>query len=386
LPIATVLAAYAAFSYFLGRSHDNNILNLAPWIALLLLSALAMLKGPAARTMASVLAVSFLAWLPAFGWSDRLDSWARAGFGRFGPAIVDQFAMQNPQTAAAVKRYFEEAGSPIGDTGHLANALSAARKTCEGVVVVNYGALSENAIAFPVWAATHSPANLGSLPSQRRSFYIAKVAMRLRKPGWLVIDQRVFNPGMLAEFSQCYESGPSSQFGDYFAFQLSPRPNGCKLPLAAFMSAARLSSDAAVATPGGRGAFFADGWATLEGPRAAAIVVSGFSVSLPEVQIPSNGRLFFDAGLAYPTNIRARLWVAVRAQNAQTRVWQADLTLTQASTALVPVSVDLSRFAGQKVHLVFGVETPDGSASGHWGVFADPGVSEVEAPSVRARP
>ena len=90
-----VLLAYATFSYFLGRSHDNNLLNLLPFQLLVLLVAFRAPIADWARTAAAVLLASLIGWSSVFGW----DVWREAtSNGRLLSLMRRQCASTSPTT------------------------------------------------------------------------------------------------------------------------------------------------------------------------------------------------------------------------------------------------------------------------------------------------
>lgn len=65
----SILLCYAVFSYFLGRSHDNNLLNLSPFVLLVLFCVIFYGGTNVFSRPAIVLAASFGGWLALCGWT-----------------------------------------------------------------------------------------------------------------------------------------------------------------------------------------------------------------------------------------------------------------------------------------------------------------------------
>ena len=67
------LLFYSVFTYFLGRSHDNNLLNLMPFALLVLLSVRFISDKEILIRVSNVLCATLLGWLILFGWNSWKD-------------------------------------------------------------------------------------------------------------------------------------------------------------------------------------------------------------------------------------------------------------------------------------------------------------------------
>ena len=100
-----LLALVAVSSYYVGRSHDNNVLNLFPFVVLLLAAALSLQLPPLLEGFSRMVLVGIVAWPVTFGW----QSWTAAiGSGEaltIGPArLLDRFRLADAGRLGAVER------------------------------------------------------------------------------------------------------------------------------------------------------------------------------------------------------------------------------------------------------------------------------------------
>ena len=212
-----LLLDYGTFSYFLGRSVDNNLLNLLPYQLLVLLVVVDSGVPKALRHMAVVLAASLLGWASVFGWGVWLQS-ARAGLAfEFEPSKRIQLFKQNPDAERAVTFIRSKFGEPatVLDGGY-------------NLTVTSDGA---------AWSAIHGPANYSYLPPVLRQEFLANTARTLRRSGWIVVPKQSSKPGELApgvvrlvdsggliqDIARIYRPTQGLDFGTYHAIRFEPR-------------------------------------------------------------------------------------------------------------------------------------------------------------------
>ena len=213
-----LLLAYGTFSYFLGRSVDNNLLNLMPYQLLVLLMVVDSGLPKAGRQMAVVMLASLLASASLFGWGSWLEA-ARAGrLLEFEPRKRIEMFKQDPDAERAVAFIRERFG--------------------ESAVVFD-GRYNLTVTGLPaVWTAFHGPANFVYLPPAMRRQFLSNTAQTLRRAGWVVVrrhapanasgpDQnkvRLFDPaGLLQDIYHVYRPTQGLDFGNYHAIRFESR-------------------------------------------------------------------------------------------------------------------------------------------------------------------
>lgn len=210
--MALTLLAYSTFSYFLGRSHDNNVLNLLPFLLLVLLHAWS--RTPAfGRSLAAGLLAGVLGWLSVFGWgawNSAAQAWAQPWFDanwvrRVLPGPQGGPGGFPPETQRVIERAQAIAPDPVTVLGPMAN-LSATDATA-------------------VWSALHSPANLYMFAPEVRRDFLYRTAQTLQRSGWLLLWTREpVAMGLLPDFDTVYTRTHSFEMAGYLAIYYTPKP------------------------------------------------------------------------------------------------------------------------------------------------------------------
>ncbi len=213
-----LLLAYSTFSYFLGRSHDNNILNIIPFMLLVLLNVQVTSVHYSLRATAMVLLATLLGWTSTFELASqaRPREWLYAI--EFNPSWVS--------AAISADRQDADQFNPAPFPPDAARALSAIqRDTGEPVTIWphwNWNGLSATSSAA-VWSAFHSPANLALFRSETRRTYLAKTAQTLKRSGWLVVPNTKSRNVLIDDFDYAYARTEERDFGTYRAIRYQPK-------------------------------------------------------------------------------------------------------------------------------------------------------------------
>jgi len=217
-----ILLSYASFSYALGRSHDNNFLNIIPYSTLIISSVVmsqvpVFLRAIAAGMLASLLGLSSL-----FGWSAWSETVAGGRLFEFKPQeFVASLSYENPETAAILAlRCVPGACSPAD----ASRALSQIRETStDPAMVLDQAFLSLPATSTTAWSAMHEPANYYFLPREWRQTFLQRTAFQLHRGGWLVV-QKSLPARWIDDFQSAYSIAEDLNFGTYRALHFVPRP------------------------------------------------------------------------------------------------------------------------------------------------------------------
>jgi len=203
---------FAAATYWLGRSHPNNICNLAPFMVLVALRVLDRPTGhssPLADVTGFGLAASVAALAMSPWHSMPYD--ARATFDIH--AVVAEFPSFEPDIEQIREQIANSEGPGIADFGP-----SYTRHPSETLV----------------WTPM-DPSSLWSyVPSQRRQVYIRRSATRLQRSGWAISnDDQGFllddlRAGYAVSEQRSFDGAPSTPGGlptHYVAVCFNPRPD-----------------------------------------------------------------------------------------------------------------------------------------------------------------
>jgi hypothetical protein len=213
-----LIAYTASGSYFLSRSHDNNILNLFPLLVLVLLTVLASLsKIEGDKTKASitgfahVVFASMIAFLPV----SQFDSW-KAAFNsgsalRIGnQGLLDRMAMK---PGAPVQTLPADAVAAINDVRNHSD---------EGFVLLNDWKVMVVQDPHKAWTGANNLANTAPLPREMVEHYIRRGAKAYHRPGWIIFDW-IENETDADIYRVAYDVAETRTYGRYRAYRLVPR-------------------------------------------------------------------------------------------------------------------------------------------------------------------
>ncbi len=211
-----LLLTYSTFSYFLGRSHDNNILNITPFILLVLLHVFSTSYTYTPKMVASTLLAALLGWSSTFGWDNWLQPSGQLNVFEFNPAWINKviFETKNDLSPDANKPF------PLDAIRALTEIQ---RDTIEPVTIIsNWNGLA-SADAEAVWSAFHGPANIVLFPSTSRRQFLVNTAKKLKRSGWLIISCSSLRSTLTADFDSAYVRSEERRFDTFCAIRYSPK-------------------------------------------------------------------------------------------------------------------------------------------------------------------
>lgn len=213
---ACLLGFLAAGTYYISRSHDNNILNLFPLLILVLLAALASVEradsssqdftGAFVHTMLAAM-IAFVATFNFGPWSEGAT---QAGPFTLGPArLISRLTPKQDDSPAVFK--------PDAVAG-----LEYLRKRNAGMVVLLDGRKGlPRATAGVAWTGVNNLANFAPLPGSMILHYIERGAVAYHRPGWILADAEY--GWWVKAFKTAYDVREQKAFGTYRAYYLVPR-------------------------------------------------------------------------------------------------------------------------------------------------------------------
>jgi len=220
-----MLLAYGTLSYFLGRSHDNNILNILPFLLPLLLSSVSASVPAGIRSAGLVMVASLIGWTGVFGWhvwgqafqADRLFETAP------GKMLADM-SYANKDSTARIRAHYLQSKIAIGDFSDAARAIGDISSGYhEPVTMMNITYNMIRSDGHSAWSALNNPATYKYLPPEFRREFIRRTADRLGRPGWLLVDRRFPDVDLIHDMESAYAISHQLDFGSYFALRLVPR-------------------------------------------------------------------------------------------------------------------------------------------------------------------
>jgi hypothetical protein len=232
---ACMAAFVAVGSYYLGRSHDNNLLNLFPFLAVAL-SGLLRPGLPAVVTgFARTALAGLLGWLACFG----LGAWEEAQRDsvawRTGPAAMLRAMSLNDEGWDLLARWMAANGAPHGSLSDAREALAWLRaQGAEAPVFANGAMVMPRGAPGQTWTGMQNLGSFATLPPQVIERFIRAGATTARREGWLLLDTQIralrSSPfpdvragAWLDAYRSGYEVAEERRFGDYIAYRLVPR-------------------------------------------------------------------------------------------------------------------------------------------------------------------
>ncbi len=210
---AALLTAMAVGSYYLSRSHDNNILNLFPFLILLLLAARAAWPGQFMSGFVRALMTGIVALVTTFiyhPWTVLPTGSSIAGV-QIGPsALISRFDLSRNDAPAVVH---PDAVRAMADLR---------RENNEAVLLFDDKKIMPSFDPASSWTGVNNPANFLPLTSDIIRKFVDRGANTFGRPGWLVTTQ-TDSLFWLPVFEHSYTVTEKRQYGTYFAFRLVPR-------------------------------------------------------------------------------------------------------------------------------------------------------------------
>jgi len=216
------LMALSTFSYYLGRSHDNNLLNLLPFVMLVLQDTLANAKGVFARQAAAIALASLLGWLAVFGWGTWQEAYRSNHLAKFGfSATRARLAYDNSETKSALtKRIGTVSDEQIDQTNQLMGELTSRG---EPFVVLDQNLLLQPRFPAHPWSAIQSATNFEYFPSAIRREFLLSTADQLHRSGWLIIARSHELNTWLDDFDSVYDRTERIDLSSVYAIRFSPK-------------------------------------------------------------------------------------------------------------------------------------------------------------------
>ncbi|WP_150290135.1 hypothetical protein [Sphingobium estronivorans] len=213
---ACLLGLAGAGSYFISRSHDNNILNLFPLLVPLLCAILVNMRenrSPTAHFVRCFIytgLTTMIAFVTAFNFAHWQQGSARSGLLTLGPAkLISRFTPDDNNRPP-----FLSADAVAG--------LDYLRARHAGMVMLfDDNKLMPRSPAGLAWTGVNNIANFAPLPDAMIQYYIERGAVAYRRPGWILVDRD--HAAWAAAFQRCYDVRDRKSFGRYQALYLTPR-------------------------------------------------------------------------------------------------------------------------------------------------------------------
>jgi len=211
--IAVLLLGFVGVcTYYLSRSHDNNVLNLFPFMALLLIGALRLNLPATCDSFGKAILIAIVAWPATFG----LTKWSTAWQEKTATSVGMGEVFSRLKTASSWHLV-----GPISDVGEAYDKLLG---TGDGVPVL----IGPIMVLLPqqdpaqTWTTVTNIANYAPLPEALTQAFIKKGAEKFKRPGWILVDRENSAP-WLDLFKTSYNLSEKRSFGGYDGYRLVPK-------------------------------------------------------------------------------------------------------------------------------------------------------------------
>lgn len=209
-----LIVLLAAGSYFLSRSHDNNILNLFPLLVIVALATTRQSVG-SRPDFASGFVRTFLAAIVSFV--------ATFNFGPWGEGVARGHAFDLGPSRLVARFTPNQSDSPrILPRDAVAGLEYLRRRNAGAVVLLSDRALMPWSPPGSGWTGVNNAANFTPLPDAMIVRYIKRGARAYRRPGWTLIDNAKYGH-WVTMFATAYDVRHSEAFGTHTAYYLVPR-------------------------------------------------------------------------------------------------------------------------------------------------------------------
>lgn len=220
LVMVCALALLAVSSYYLGRSNDNNILNLFPFVLLMFIATLRVVLSLYLSGYATALVLGFITWPSLFGFG-ALDHAARANnLGQIGSKRFLEMASLNQSASGPLDEVYGSVTSPVGDS---ADPLTTLKSSGDRSPVLINGNFVLPRYAEPIsWTSIVDPASYAVLQADAIQLFIERGRQRWDRTGWLVV-QPEYQGNWLSRFGSEYNVSETRKFGSYVVYRMVPK-------------------------------------------------------------------------------------------------------------------------------------------------------------------
>jgi hypothetical protein len=229
--VLVLLSLYAVASYYLGRSLDNNLLNIMPFVVLALLAVAAPPSRPQFNALGAAAVSCAIALTLSFGWGAYWGPALAQGhaFSVDPSSVRKAFDLANSETTEAIDRR-ESARNPLVRSADVQRAAAQIWASYhEPVTLMAPPLVLMTSFAAP-WNALHAPEDFIFIPKASRRTFLTRAMRRFNRAGWTIIQEGT--PDIVAaggrelaeDFDAVYTRDISLRFGSYTAIRYLPKP------------------------------------------------------------------------------------------------------------------------------------------------------------------
>ncbi|KAA3498032.1 hypothetical protein DXM27_23950 [Rhizobium rhizogenes] len=219
-----LLGMTAVATYYLGRSHDNNVLNLLPFVTLVLIATLNIELPLALTGFVRLMLVGIIAWPATFGLKEWSTAWQKGQADNFGMfEILANLDIASPASWPMLDAAMPGSALETPPAFAVGKAFGELVQTGDGVPLwINSAMLLPRTRNAPVWTGVNNAASYALLPHGDIVTFIRRGAARFKRPGWLLVDRSQPGP-WLDLFLTAYSISEKRVFEGYDAYRMVPK-------------------------------------------------------------------------------------------------------------------------------------------------------------------
>ncbi|NTS30620.1 hypothetical protein HQ945_05080 [Phyllobacterium sp. BT25] len=205
-----MLLSYGAMVYYIGRSHDSNILSLFPYHGLIWIFLVLNETSKFIRTAAASLLALSLSWICVAQHASPIN--------RFDTLLT----FNGTQLDSVIENYYEEPVST--DRGRAIDFITS--KYGEGITAFDIYANIVLTSPQKEWTSYNNATTYAGLPSEVQKLAVHRARLQLNRQGWVIIPS-ISPPMSLAYvqdlFAADYEVDQKLAFDTYTAYRFVPK-------------------------------------------------------------------------------------------------------------------------------------------------------------------
>jgi hypothetical protein len=227
--IPVLLTLYATSSYYIGRSYENNLLNLMPFILIMLFLIYKSKDSIICNLIGKTGISCIVSLIFSFGWTPY---WKAINF-NFKILTTDLDMIKSKftfQSDTNLKLSLNENSNFVSRSKYLDIQKASDyiwNNYNESMTLLSppWVLISKN--AYP-WMSMHFPANFGFMPSEMKKIFLERSMCLFNLPGWVLINKdktdesEKYAQEWLKDINNVYDQDVTLNFGTFAAIRYTP--------------------------------------------------------------------------------------------------------------------------------------------------------------------
>ena len=214
----------ATSTYFLGRSHENNVLNILPYVYLTVISIISFSSDLLITQTSYVNLLAVIAFIPALGNNgngfEKHDVSSYVNNYTFNPMLFhDDFKRCSGSGNLQISSLY---GNDYHASSH--QIIKAVKNTSLDPIEFYDSVNALDGCELNPWVVFHAPLNWEYIPLEYRSLYALRFMQRVSKSGWFIFDESLGNAYIyLNIIDTLYTRAEVIRFHKFIAIRFIPK-------------------------------------------------------------------------------------------------------------------------------------------------------------------